>query len=330
MVTSAKPKQKKELVLPEKLMGRPKNPEVAFAPRDPVPDVPGILNASIIHHTFKRCIPRPLDPAVGFWDIKVEILREQTRQIRVRKDVFAIELLAQAFMGIDLADDDRVKFVIKPTKMDNGAVFKVERTSLKARLALTIQTWDGSFRHCGIEVAPTATLKEIVDQAQLKIDDERLEEEQIYAITHNGTPASQPWIHKEYELCPKANAGGLGTVKSRYGEMTVPLPLFQKNRWEQIIRNSMPDRPTAVVQTGPLKFQVYYADEEILYHVRFMTDDAGEEHIVSLLPRWENQAIKVRQAFGREMIPDEGRQSKDNVIYVKTADGSPPDPTFER
>jgi hypothetical protein len=100
--------------------------------------------------------------------------------------------------------------------MENGAVFKVERTSLKAHLALTIHIWDGTQRRCGIETSPTATLREIVEQAHQKIDDERLEEEQIYAILHNGTPASQPWIHKEYELRPLANARGLGVVKSRY------------------------------------------------------------------------------------------------------------------
>jgi hypothetical protein len=30
------------------------------------------------------------------------------------------------------------------------------------------------------------------------------------------------------------------------------------------------------------------------------------------------------------MVPDTSRPSKDNVVYVKAADGSPPDPTFER
>jgi hypothetical protein len=56
----------------------------------------------------------------------------------------------------------------------------------------------------------------------------------------------------------------------------------------------------------------------------------GEEHIVSLLPLWENQHLRIRQAFGREMIPDDSRPSKDNVLYVKSADGSQPDPTFDR
>jgi hypothetical protein len=139
----------------------------------------------------------------------VEILKEQTRHIRVRKDVYSIELLAQTFSGIDLTDDDRVTIVVKPLRMEDGAVFKVQRSSLKARLALTIQIWDGSSRRWRIEVSRSATLKEIVDQAQYMIPDERLEEYQIYAVLHNGSPASQPWIHKEYELRPMANASGL-------------------------------------------------------------------------------------------------------------------------
>jgi hypothetical protein len=74
-VTAPKPKAKKVTVLPEKLVGKPKNSDAAFAPRTPIPDVPGILNAEILPSAFKKCVPRPLDPEVGFWDIKVEISR---------------------------------------------------------------------------------------------------------------------------------------------------------------------------------------------------------------------------------------------------------------
>jgi hypothetical protein len=56
----------------------------------------------------------------------------------------------------------------------------------------------------------------------------------------------------------------------------------------------------------------------------------GEEHVVSLLPRWENQIIRVRESFGREMIPDDSQPVEDGVIFVKSADGSPPDALFER
>jgi hypothetical protein len=134
-------------------------------------------------------------------------------------------------------------------------------------------------------VAPTATLKEIVEHAQQKIADEILEESQIHTILHNGVLASQPWIHKEYDLRPSKSAGGLGIVRSRYGEMTVPLPLLQKRRWETIIRNSLPEPPAAVIETEPMKFRVYYADEEVTHHVRYVIDDMGEEHLVDLLPQ---------------------------------------------
>jgi hypothetical protein len=76
-------------------------------------------------------------------------------------------------------------------------------------------------------------------------------------------------------------------------------------------------------QIGPLEFRAIFRDEEILHHVRYVTEDEGEEHVVSLLPLWENQRYKIAQAFGREMIPDQSRQSRDNILFVKAADGSP-------
>jgi hypothetical protein len=58
-VTAPKKKTvKKDMVLTEKLVGP--DPEAAFALRAPVPDVPGVLNAFIEPHVFKKCIPRPL------------------------------------------------------------------------------------------------------------------------------------------------------------------------------------------------------------------------------------------------------------------------------
>jgi hypothetical protein len=38
----------------------------------------------------------------------------------------------------------------------------------------------------------------------------------------------------------------------------------------------------------------------------------------------------VNEAFGREMVLDESRPPVNGRIFVKSADGSPPDPTFER
>jgi hypothetical protein len=79
-----------------------------------------------------------------------------------------------------------------------------------------------------------------------------------------------------------------------------------------------------------LKFRVYYPGEKETYHVRFIIDDVGEEHDIDLFPKWENQIHAVRYAFGREMIPDDSKPTEAGVLYVKSADGSPPDPTFER
>jgi hypothetical protein len=193
-----------------------------------------------------------------------------------------------------------------------------------------IHFWDGTTRMCGVEVFRSASLEEIVDQARSKINDEPLENAQVYEIHFEGVVARAPWIQKKYELKPKIPTGGTGVIRSKYGEMTVSLPILQKARWLSIVRESMPESPLSVVELPDRHFYVGYADDEREYHVRFMTADEGEEHLVSLLPYWENQAFKIRTAFGREMVPDVSRQSKDDVIYVQSADGSPPDPTFDR
>jgi hypothetical protein len=116
---------------------------------------------------------------------------------------------------------------------------------------------------------------------------------------------------------------GTVVVKSRNGDMTVPVPILQQNRWQQLVYDSMPDPPLTVTQTGPREFRAIYGDEVLPYRVRFLTDTEGEEHLVNLLPLWENQKHRIQEAFGREMVPDTSRQSKDDVIFVQSADGSP-------
>jgi hypothetical protein len=54
-VTAPKPKSKKTVVLPEKLAGPPVNPDAAFAPRHPIPIVPGTLNAETPASLFLGC-----------------------------------------------------------------------------------------------------------------------------------------------------------------------------------------------------------------------------------------------------------------------------------
>jgi hypothetical protein len=207
--------------------------------------------------------------------------------------------------------------------MEDGALFRFERASTQTQLALMIHFWDGTTRMCGVEVLRSATLKEIVDQARTKIDDEPLEDAQVYEMFFEGVVAKAPWIQKNYELKPKIPTSGSGVIRSKFGEMTVALPILQKSRWSTIVREFMPEPPLSVVELPDRHFYASYADDEREYHVRFMTADEGEEHLVSLLPCWENQVLKIRLAFGREMVPDESRQSKDDVIYVKSADGSP-------
>jgi hypothetical protein len=327
-VTPPKPKPKKTVVLPEKLVG--KSPESTFAPRAPNPEVPGVLNALTEPQTFKTAIVRPIVPEVGSYRINCEILKGPTKGVIVRKDFYPTELFALTFHDTTFEDHDRIKIVLKPLKLEDGATYKIERISMLSRIALTVHSWDGCTRRCGIEVAGTATMAEIVREAQRRIDDEPFEEAKFYSMFHRDIIASPPWIQKEYDLKPNVPASGTVVVKGRFGEMTAAVPLLQPNRWQKIIYDSLPSPPLVVNQTGPREFRVIYEDEEVSYHVRFMTDDSGGEHLVSLLPLWENQHLRVERAFGRKMILDESRQSKDNILFVKSADGSPPGPTFER
>jgi hypothetical protein len=112
-------------------------------------------------------------------------------------------------------------------------------------------------------------------------------------------------------------------IVSRNGSMTVAVPKYHPEAWQNIAYHAIPDNPLTAVQTGPAEFTVYYEDEFGPIKVRFVQGSVGEEHVVSLLPHWENQIIRVREPFGREMIPDESQAAKDGVIFVKSANSSP-------
>jgi hypothetical protein len=214
--------------------------------------------------------------------------------------------------------------------MQDGALFRVEKVSIIARLALEAKIWDGSTRMCGIEASPAATVTEIVGEAQKRLNDEPLEDPKRYGMFYRNQQSMGPWTRSNYEFRPTVEVSGTVVVKSRTCDMTVPVPIFQKNRWQQLVYEGLPDPPFTVTQTGPLEFRAVCSDEVRPCKVRFITDGEGEEHEMNLFPLWENQKLKIQEAFGREMILDESRPSKDEVIYVKSADGSPPDPLFER
>jgi hypothetical protein len=183
---------------------------------------------------------------------------------------------------------------------------------------------------CGVEVSPNATVAEIVAEAQKMIEDEPLEDPSRYGLFHRNEETGGPWTRTNYELKPKIEVRDAVTVRARTIEMTVPVPIYQKNRWQQLISEALPDTPFTVTQTGPMEYKAVYADEVQTYKVRFTTDGEGEEHEMNLFPLWENQKLKIQEALGREMIPDDSRPSRDGVLYVKSAGGSPPDPLFER
>jgi hypothetical protein len=213
-VTAPKPKPKKTVLTSSQIAGPPINPDAAFAPRRPVPEVPGTLNAETPGSLFLGCLIRPLDPVVGSCDIRIEILREEVREVKVRKDIGPLELLAVAFRGLLSSPLERVRIVSKPLKMEDGALFRFERVSSQVHLTLTVHFWDGTTRICGVEVLRSATLKEIVDQTRSKIVDEPLEDDSVYEIFFEDTIARPPWIQRNYALKPKVQTAGVGDRKS--------------------------------------------------------------------------------------------------------------------
>jgi hypothetical protein len=317
-------------VLPEKLLDRAK--DAAFAPRAPAPEVPGTLNHPFDPKDFVKAFVRPQDVKVGTWLITCDIfgIGKTSKSIILRKDFYQKELLSVALASETFEDFERVKIIRKPAKLEDGAVYKLERFALVAKVSLVVHTWDGGIRRCGIETSPTATKEEIVREAQKKLDDTKLESPDMYTILFNGNPTAAPWREKTYDLMLTGKVNGTVTVHGRFGSMTVNVPIHQPEFWQRIVYDALPDDPLTVNKIGEFEFRAIYAEEEKEFSVQYITDDAGEEHTISLLPLWENQVLRVRQAFGRDMIPDDSRAPKDGVLYVKAADGSPPDPTFDR
>jgi hypothetical protein len=111
--------------------------------------------------------------------------------------------------------------------------------------------------------------------------------------------------------------------------MTVAVPIHHPEAWQNIAFQAAVENPLMIHQTGPRELTPYCEYEIRTFKVRFVQDAEAEEHEANMLPRWQNQIIRTREAFGREMIPDDSQSVEDGVGCVKSADGSLPDPTFE-
>jgi hypothetical protein len=196
-------------------------------------------------------------------------------------------------------------------------------------MSLDYITWDNRLLRFGIEISTKASLPEIVTEAQ-KGAEEQPEDAKYYALFEKGSLAVPPWTQSLYELKPKEELAMQVTIVSRNSTKTVAVPKYHHEVWQGIAYRAIPQSPLVVCQSGPAEFSAYCEDEFRDVKVRFFRGTEGEEHIVRVLPQCENQTIRVREALGREMIPDESQPPEDGVIFVKSADGSPPDPTFER
>jgi hypothetical protein len=96
-------------------------------PKTAIELVPGTVGQSLGKETFKRCVPSPGDRVVKSVNIKVQIVGEEEREARVRKDASIFEISGGAFAGKEFPVEDKLKLLTKPSKMADGAVFKFTR-----------------------------------------------------------------------------------------------------------------------------------------------------------------------------------------------------------
>jgi hypothetical protein len=171
-------------------------------------------------------------------------------------------------------------------------------------------------------VLPNASVEEIIAEVQ-KQADEPLEEARYYVMYQNSKVAFAPWNPSPYQLKSSCLLATTILVKYRSGDLTVQVPTCHEERWQDIAYGAIPDPPLTLHQTEPGVFTAFYADQIATMKARFVREDLGEEHEVNMLPMWEDQVIRVWEAFGRDMIPDEAQLREDGVIFVKSADRSP-------
>jgi hypothetical protein len=167
--------------------------------------------------------PRQAEQAARPMTIKVPVTSEQARETHVRKDASIEAVLGGAFMGEAIPPGHRLKLVVKPLKMTDGAVFRLEGIKAVNNVSPDYYTrYDGLLRF-GIEITPKATLTDIVTEVPKKAE-EMLEGVSHYVLTTKGTLAVHPWTLSHYELRPKENLKTQVVIRSRNGEMTATVP----------------------------------------------------------------------------------------------------------
>jgi hypothetical protein len=142
-------------------------------------------------------------------------------------------------------------------------------------------------------------------------------------------PAILPWKSGEYVLKPKEPLATTIVLKAHGCSMTVSVPTFHPEFWQRFAFEACPDPPLVCSQTGPKEFTTFSTDDIRNWRAHFEANGIGEEHEIRALPAWEHQASIVQEAFGRPMVPD-SRPPSNGRIFVKSANGTPPDPTFAR
>jgi hypothetical protein len=187
--------------------------------------------------------------------------------------------------------------------MNDGAESKFERHRSIVKLSLEYTTWDSRLLRFGVKVSPRASISDIIAEAQKRAD-EQLEYARFYLMYQNGSDAFAPWMEAAYQLKPSCIIATTITIKTRNGTLTAAVPTYHHELWQRLAHQAIPDSPLTLHQTDVGEFTAFYEDEMAIMKARYVQAGVGEEHEVKVLPMWEDQTIRVREAFGRDMIPE--------------------------
>jgi hypothetical protein len=214
-----------------------------FKPNTTVQLVPGKVGEFCQREHFKNCRPRQGDFVYESVEVKVQVIGEGERTARVRKDeANMFQILGHAFTGEEFPVEDKLKLLTKPFKMEDGAVFKLERVETIVKLSLDYTTWDNRLLRFGVEVSAMAMISEIVAAAQRKAE-EQLEEAKFYTLYQKGRPSVSPWTQAIYELKPNTRLATVVTAKTREGDMTVAVPTDHPEVWQRVVFQALANPP---------------------------------------------------------------------------------------
>jgi hypothetical protein len=106
-------------MLPEKLAGEGSGIKMVFDPKATVEKVPERVGECFLKEHFKNCRPRQGDFVVTSVEVKIQVVGEEERKARVRKDdATMFEIMGDGFTGEEFPAEDKLRLLTKPFKIE--------------------------------------------------------------------------------------------------------------------------------------------------------------------------------------------------------------------